>query len=82
MIFLSNTNGQEFDNVNAGAISEYKTFDHIIDIPAATMIKYNGDTAYTGFAFNPSYITSGKYTLQIIDDSNCLFCYSSSYIQE
>ena len=74
------SNGQSFGTVNAGAITEYKQFEKIVDVPFVTLITAS-DTISAGKVYIdfPSYYTRGKYTLQIITDTSAYYGYDCVY---
>lgn len=76
------TNGG-FNNVGPYATSDYQSFFYIRALPFCTLISAT-DTSYAGQipVDNPDLITTGKYTLQIKQDTTTATGYSCLYKQE
>lgn len=78
------TNNKSFANVNASGVTSYQLFEKVIDLPSATLIDNNNDTAYAGLIFYDlpfSYLADGKYTLKIFDDTTALSGFNCVYIK-
>lgn len=77
------TSNESFNNVNANTTSAYQSFFQILSIPSCIMIS-GTDTSYAGHIpiDNPAFITTGKYTLQIKQDTTTATGYSCVYKQE
>ena len=77
------TSNESFNDVAANSTSGYQSFFQIFSVPSCTLISGN-DTSYAGYypLDNPTFITTGKYTLQIKTDSTTATGYSCGYKEE
>ena len=68
-----NFNGADFGSINAGDSTDYQTFQKIIPYTFGNSITINNEPVYGGLFFTdflPNvYLESGKYTLQLFDDT-------------
>ena len=74
------TSGESFDSVSALSTTSYRPFMKIISVPSAE-IRTATDTVFAGLLIidYPSFIESGKYTLQIVEDSSTHSGYNCIY---
>jgi hypothetical protein len=77
--------GAEFGSINAGAVTGYKNFDQIVDMPGANFISGN-DTTYAGSLYCGTpplpYLEKGKYTLEIFADPGSYTGYNAIFIKD
>jgi hypothetical protein len=77
------TSNESFSNVDTNSTSDYQSFFQIPSMPSCTLIS-GSDTTYAGHIpiDNPTFITTGKYTLQIKIDTTVVTGYSCEYKEE
>jgi hypothetical protein len=77
------TSNENFSNVDANSTSGYQSFFQILSMPSCTLIS-GTDTSYAGHIpiDNPTFITTGKYTLEIKTDTTTVTGYSCEYKEE
>jgi hypothetical protein len=78
------TNEKSFMNVDTAQATPYQFFNKAVNLPFVTIITENKDTAYAGMHYiDPPiyYLTSGKYTLEIFEDTSAYYGYNCSYIK-
>jgi hypothetical protein len=77
------TSNESFNDVAANSTTGYQSFSQIISLPSCTLIS-GSDTSYAGHIpiDNPTFIITGKYTLQIKTDSTTATGYSCEYKEE
>ena len=76
---------KEFGSINAGAVTNYQSFEKVIAYPGANFVMA-GDTVYAGIGYCGTpplpYLESGRYTLQIFYDNLLYAHYNARYIKE
>jgi hypothetical protein len=77
------TTNESFNNVQAMSTTDYQPFQQIVSVPSAILIS-SSDTAYAGLIVidYQTYITTGKYTLEIKTDTLAASGYNCAYIKQ
>jgi len=79
------TNQKIFSNVQSLEVTSYQTFDKVIDLPFVQLIDVNNDTTFAGMIYiDPpvSYLSNGKYTLDVFEDTLAYYGYNCRYIKD
>ena len=77
---------KDFGSINVGAVTDYQGFQNVMDYPNASFVTTSGDSVYAVLYYFPMgpypYLESGKYTLEIFDDTTTYSNYNARYLKE
>lgn len=79
----ASSNGQQFGSISAGGETQYHSFDKVVDLPSA-WLTIAGDSIFVGHIYIdfPSYLTAGKYTMQVFVDTSTSSGYNCVFIKD
>ncbi|MBS1747740.1 MAG: hypothetical protein JST21_16370 [Bacteroidetes bacterium] len=76
---------KSFTEIKPFTTSSYQIFNQVSDLPYVQLINVSNDTIYAGNLYYDapvSFLSQGKYTLEIFEDTTAFSGYNCQYIKD